>query len=531
MQPKMTENRLLFIFLLIQSLFVSFIFGMFMFSTYMNKKGMATQIAYQLESNLKSGPNRSTMEALSIAQSKHFKVIGYFDKEYKSFFTFPASKNRSYFAERSLLDRFLNGSIEIPLFFDEQKENLVGTLKYIYPRFAFIPFALLFWLLSLAGSIFLFRKFKKVWLSSLKNTFISKIVNQVSHDLKSPLQTLFVVVDKDSDKIPSGDKQAIHSAIDRIRGIIADLRNYLKRDEEKKSPKKERQPRSLGEAVSITHFYSSLKQLLEEKKMAYREKNIDIQMDCEPNTLKRASYPIKESDFLRTCSNLLLNAYEAVEKQFSGKKGGKIHLSLKEKGENIVLICSDNGIGIPKEHIPKIYDLGFTYGKKKGTGLGLYYVAQKIKQWQGKTRVKISKEGKGTQVEMVIPFSKGIDFFESSLNLSSFEEILIVDDDRSVFHRWTRKLSGFSGKISYLSKPHIPKDKIAKIQAGKCLPLIDQEFRGELETGLSLIIQKGLYRESFLVTNNHCQLDVLKEAQVGCVRIIPKPMIEDLAIS
>ena len=34
-----------------------------------------------------------------------------------------------------------------------------------------------------------------------------------------------------------------------------------------------------------------------------------------------------------------------------------------------------------------------------------------------------------------------------SVKLSHFEEILIVDDDRSVFDRWVRKLQAFSGKL------------------------------------------------------------------------------------
>ena len=527
MLQKIKEKKLLFILLFIQALFASFIFGMFLSSTYLEKRGMATQIASQLEGQLKSGSSRATYEVLSGAQSKYFNVIGYFDREGVNNLIFPAFKKRTYFSQRGLLDRIFNGSIEIPFFFDKHKKHLAGSLKFTYPRFAFMHLAFLAWLLILAGSIFFFRHYNGI---KERNDLISKIVDQVNHDLNSPIEILFATVDN-SRQTPDQKKQSIYSAIDRIKGITRDLKNYLEKDKKKKPLfKREKGCRSFEEATSIIHFYSSLKQILEDQKIAYREKNIEIQMDFDPTSLKRASDTIKESDFLRTCSNLIVNAFEAIEKRFSGKEGGKIHFALREKGKNIVLTCSDNGIGIPKEHISKVYGLGFSYDKEKGTGLGLYYVAQKIKQWGGKIHIQ-SKERKGTRVEMSFPFDLSLDFFESSLNLSSFEEILIVDDDRSVFHRWIRKLSGFSGKISYLSKPHIPKDKMSQIQAGKCLPLIDQEFRGDLETGLSLIIQQNLSKESFLVTNNHCQLDLLKEAQKRGIRIIPKPMIEDLAIS
>ena len=539
MEKKAVEKRFLLIFLLIQGIFAVLLFGLFILYTYLSEKRMATQITYQVESHIKNAPSRTNLEALSIAQSEHFNVIGYFNRENKNLFIFPASEKSSYFSQRSLLDRFLNGSIEVPIFFDEHKEYLVGTLKYIYSRFTFIPYVFLVWFLAFIGSIFLFRSYKKVWFSSVerdemkeRNVLISKIVGQVNHDLKSPLQTLYAVVDDDSDKIPSPmNRQSIHSAIDRIRGIMSDLKNYLKKNHEQKTSKKGSQslPVESTEATSLLHFYSSLKQLFEEKRNSYKERNIETKIDFEPKTLKRASY-INESDFLRTCSNVFLNSFEAVEKKFSGKAGGKIHISLKEREGNMVITFSDNGVGIPEGYIDEVQKEGFTYGKVKGTGLGLHYVFQKIKQWHGKTHIQ-SEVGKWTKFEIILPFDSSINLFESNIDLSHIEEILVLDDDPSVFDRWKRKLRSFAGKIEYLSHPHLPEDKITKIKEGKCLPLIDQEFRGDLETGLSFIVKARISKESFLVTNNYCKLDLLMEAKKRGIRIIPKPMIEDVVIS
>ena len=245
--------------------------------------------------------------------------------------------------------------------------------------------------------------------------------------------------------------------------------------------------------------------------------------------LKRASQ-IEESDFLRACSSLLTNSLEAIEKIFSGKAGGKILISLKEKGGNVVITVLDNGVGIPKEYIDRVQKEGFTYGKKKGTGLGLYYVLQKIQEWRGELDID-SEQGKWTRVEIAIPFDANIKSFESSLKLSQFEEILIIDDDQSIFDRWARKLRFFSGNLEYLSQPNISKSKMDKIQAGKCLPLVDQEFRGNLKTGLSFIMNQKLSKKSFLVTNSYHKPELLEEANKIGLRVIPKPIIEDLIIS
>lgn len=58
-----------------------------------------------------------------------------------------------------------------------------------------------------------------------------------------------------------------------------------------------------------------------------------------------------------------------------GESQPKLDLTV-EAGETIQLIISDNGPGIPQEDLPFIFDKGFTGGKAKATGMGLYLVQQ-----------------------------------------------------------------------------------------------------------------------------------------------------------
>jgi Signal transduction histidine kinase len=87
-------------------------------------------------------------------------------------------------------------------------------------------------------------------------------------------------------------------------------------------------------------------------------------------------------------SNLLKNAIEAVD----GK--GKIEISLRKEGEKTVLMVKDNGHGIPKKHIKKVFDPFFST-KRDSTGLGLSTVARYVQMLEGKLSV-FSEEGKGS---------------------------------------------------------------------------------------------------------------------------------------
>jgi signal transduction histidine kinase len=86
-------------------------------------------------------------------------------------------------------------------------------------------------------------------------------------------------------------------------------------------------------------------------------------------------------------SNLLKNAIEAVDEK------GRIEVSLRKEGEKTVLVVKDNGHGIPKKHIKKVFDPFFST-KRDSTGLGLSTVVRYVQMLEGKLNV-FSEEGKG----------------------------------------------------------------------------------------------------------------------------------------
>ncbi len=107
--------------------------------------------------------------------------------------------------------------------------------------------------------------------------------------------------------------------------------------------------------------------------------------------------------------NLLINAVEAmpgggtvtirVEQAVAQEKQG----TPLKAGEHVLISVTDRGIGIPKEHLVRIFDPYFTT-KRKGSGLGLATAYSVIKNHEGHIAVE-SELGKGSTFSVLLPAS------------------------------------------------------------------------------------------------------------------------------
>ena len=90
--------------------------------------------------------------------------------------------------------------------------------------------------------------------------------------------------------------------------------------------------------------------------------------------------------------------------------GGKITVSMKTTDDQMILSISDQGLGIPKEDLPKIFDRFYRVDKARsraqgGTGLGLAIAKEIVKQHNGFIWAK-SEYGKGSTFTIVLPYDK-----------------------------------------------------------------------------------------------------------------------------
>ncbi|HEX6916174.1 MAG TPA: HAMP domain-containing sensor histidine kinase [Chitinophagaceae bacterium] len=94
--------------------------------------------------------------------------------------------------------------------------------------------------------------------------------------------------------------------------------------------------------------------------------------------------------------NLLKNALDAMDDK------GKIDITIINQAAQVLIDVADNGKGISKAHITKVFNPGFTT-KKRGWGLGLTLTKRIIEQYhKGQIYVKSSEPGKGTTFRIVL---------------------------------------------------------------------------------------------------------------------------------
>jgi two-component system NtrC family sensor kinase len=95
--------------------------------------------------------------------------------------------------------------------------------------------------------------------------------------------------------------------------------------------------------------------------------------------------------------NIINNAFAAVE------DGGRIEIGIEAVGPGAVAVTvTDNGVGIPEEHLGHIFDPFFTTKKGAGTGLGLSITYGIVQKLGGHISVQ-SKVGEGTRFTVTLP--------------------------------------------------------------------------------------------------------------------------------
>ena len=100
--------------------------------------------------------------------------------------------------------------------------------------------------------------------------------------------------------------------------------------------------------------------------------------------------------------------------KYSKKENKKIEISSQEKNDKVILYIKDNGIGIKKGEITRVFERGFTgeNGRiigQKSTGIGLY-LCKKLCDKLGLGIELNSEKDKGTEVRIIFPKSSYTNF-------------------------------------------------------------------------------------------------------------------------
>ena len=228
-------------------------------------------------------------------------------------------------------------------------------------------------------------------LSDLKTDFI----NNMTHELKTPLSTIAVATSSLSDEKFLKQQERVKEISALIRKQNRHLTQLIDRILDISIWEKD-QVRLEKRSVHILEFF---KERLDSFKIEYRDLELKINEEYE---LDKDYVKLDEVHMTTVLNNLLSNAVKYCDKK------PEIHVKVSIK--NVLSIqIKDNGIGISREEQKYIFDKFYRSGPGdfktvKGLGLGLYYVKQIVTAHGGEIFIN-SQPGKGTTFTIQIPLN------------------------------------------------------------------------------------------------------------------------------
>ncbi|MDO9185487.1 MAG: PAS domain S-box protein [Bacteroidia bacterium] len=212
------------------------------------------------------------------------------------------------------------------------------------------------------------------------NTELEQFAYIASHDLQEPLRMvtsyLQLLENRYKDKLDQDAKDFISFAVDgsnRMRSLIHSLLEYSRINRVK--------------AFEIIDVNILLKEVLENLSTAIKENKATININDLP---KINGDPILINQLFQ---NLIQNAIK-----FKNTRNPEIDISCKEEKDEYIFSVKDNGIGIQKEYIDKIFIIFKRLHSKEeypGTGMGLAICKKIVERHGGKIWVE-SEFGKGS---------------------------------------------------------------------------------------------------------------------------------------
>jgi len=203
----------------------------------------------------------------------------------------------------------------------------------------------------------------------------SEIARRLAHEIKNPLTPIQLSAERVQNKIigklNKADKELLNKStntiikqVDALKLMVNEFAEYS------------RTPSIVRKTINIT-------ELIDEISYLYSGGNIEIKKNY-PKKIKEIK--IDENKFRQVLINIFDNSKAATE----NIKNPKIVITVKYNKDFITLRFKDNGIGIPKEIIDKIYE-PYVTSKKTGTGLGLAIVNKIIEEHSGNIEINNTK--------------------------------------------------------------------------------------------------------------------------------------------
>ncbi|MBN2424842.1 MAG: response regulator [Calditrichaceae bacterium] len=349
----------------------------------------------------------------------------------------------------------------------------------------------------------------------------------VAHDLNNILVGLvgypeLLLMDMNLDNKLRKPLETIKNSGEKAATIVQDLLTLARRGV------------TVNEIISLNDIIAEYLKSPEFNHLRSHHSNVTIKTKLDKNLLNISGSPFHLS---KAIMNLVSNAAESMP------EGGVVSLStankyldqplkgyeIIEEGEYVALTVSDNGIGISKENMKKIFEPFYTKKKmgRSGTGLGMAVIWSTVKDHKGFIDVQ-SVEGEGTKFTLYFPLcrqERSEEKISTSLDdlKARGESILVVDDveeQRTIVSYMLTKL-GYKVKTVSSGEEAVKYMKKSSADLMVLDMIMDPGING-LETYKKIIkIHPG---QKAVITSGFSESEHVKEAQkLGAGLYVRKP--------
>ena len=223
-------------------------------------------------------------------------------------------------------------------------------------------------------------------------------VSNVSHELRTPLTSVksyLEALDEGalSEPVAPDFIKVSLDETNRMMRMVTDLLHLSRIDNESSHLD--------VELINFTAFITFILNRFDQIRGQDEEKKYELVRDY---PITSVWIEIDTDKMTQVIDNILNNAIKY------SPDGGKITVSMKTTDDQMILSISDQGLGIPKQDLPRIFDRFYRVDRARsraqgGTGLGLAIAKEIIKQHKGFIWAK-SEYGKGSTFTIVLPYDK-----------------------------------------------------------------------------------------------------------------------------
>ena len=231
-------------------------------------------------------------------------------------------------------------------------------------------------------------------LSEMKTDFI----NNMTHELRTPLATIAIAVDTLKNEKIIGNKEQLLA----IGQIIKNENLRMNTQVEQILQAAQLDINQVLKGKVELHVHEVMKKMQDKFALQVAEKNATVTYTLEASSDTVMGHPVH---FVNMISNLIDNALKYSKEDVDPV----LEIGTHNHNKSIVITVKDNGIGMTKDTVSKIFDKFYRahtgdVHNVKGFGLGLNYTRKMVEAHNGKIEVE-SVLGQGSQFKVVIPLS------------------------------------------------------------------------------------------------------------------------------